>query len=289
MPGHTEASVVCRLACLSLHCTKRVASCARRSFQLFQPRSGQVRCYATRDAPSVPKVEMPVSRLSDAAVRGTGSVWSQSEDESLKRAFYDGMTSQETSTRILPQRSAQAIYDRRLQLGLRKTKGRSKSRLLQQLLRDLHSQGLTTRQMQDYLRPHNPDVRESSVPRMLALLGLHPNGDGAGRTSPRKRYTAEEKQIIRAGVEQGWTADEFKRHLPGKDIASIQTARWRYQQLRIEVPNANRAWTSDELRALVEHRTAGLSYGDIAMRLGRTLKAIQSKWTLLNKRNEVDG
>lgn len=292
MLSRVDASALCRLPRVSLQYVKHAYPWARQTFQLSQLRCGDIRHYSEKDALSVvPKPNSKASQLEITTARvghnGRRSSWPEDEVKALQHAFEQGLTDKEIAAQALPGRTAGAIALKRLQLRLTKTKGWSKSKKPHQLITDLHERGLTVTQMMHHLKIHDIGVKGISVRGILKSLGLSPNRPGTSgtdRNTPRSNYTVEEKQIVREGIERGWTLDEFARDLPGRDAESIRGARWRLQLSLAEPANARRLWTSQEERIVLEARAANAPIAELAVQLGRTPKAIVMKLMKLNKR-----
>lgn len=93
-----------------------------------------------------------------------GLPWSENDDRIVQETFKQGLSDEEISLILEPvRRSASAIAVRRKQLGLWRREGWAELRPARQQLKNLHDQGMTVKQIMDYVKTHDIGIKEASI------------------------------------------------------------------------------------------------------------------------------
>jgi len=208
------------------------------------------------------------ARAVSAAASGPGipnRVWSAHEDDTLRAALEEGRKCKQCAE-LLPGRTVIAIYNR---ISYHKHHSKRHSRKPKSsdtidIIR-LARQGLDKHEIHKRM-PHR------SMPYIITSAYSH------GIYFPRKqrviarKWSADEDQLLLS--EQGQhNTPEFG----GKSLATINRRR---KYLKLAGPTANfpkRPWTAEDVQSAFDKYTIGMSFLDIAISLGRSLGAVQSK------------
>lgn len=192
-------------------------------------------------------------------------VWSAHEDETLRSALEAGRKCKQCAE-LLPGRTVIAIYNRisHHKHHSQRHDRRPKASDTIEIIR-LARQGLDKHEIHKRM-PHR------SVPYIITSAYTH------GIYFPRKRrvvarkWSADEDQLLLEQHDQHTIPD-----LGGKSPATINRRR---KYLKLAGPTADfprKPWTAGDVQSAFDQYTSGISFLDIAIALGRSLGAVESK------------